>query len=217
MNILPPLAVVDRAIYQSSHKNKKHISALKHPPFNISRPSLAKALELHRNSMVSFAHACKSGVSLPNLCSLHLRGPIGGADMTVFYRAIASGSLRSLKRLDLGFNQIGDAGMIEFSRQIPIGSLRSLTELFLNDNQIGDAGMIEFSRSIASGSMGKLAVLRLGQNKIGDQGMIALSTAISSGSMGELINLYIQGNPISNATKTTVQTAASNRTIHLVI
>ena len=70
VNIMPPLSVVDHAIYQSSHTNRKH------PPFNIARPSLAKNLELYRDSMVAFVHACESGVFLPSLRNLCIRGSI---------------------------------------------------------------------------------------------------------------------------------------------
>ena len=93
MNILPPLSVVDHAIYQSSHTNRKRISALKHPPINISRPSLVENLRLHRDFIVSFVHACESGVSLHNLRSLRLRGSIGDAEMVDLSRAIATDPL----------------------------------------------------------------------------------------------------------------------------
>ena len=175
--------------------NRKCISALKHPPFNISRPSLVENLRLHSDSVVSFVHACKSGVSLHNLRSLRLGGSIGDAEMVDLSRAIATESLRALTELDLEFNQIGDLGMIEFSRSIANGSLRALTTLFLNDNQIGDAGMIEFSRSITNGSMGALTSLWLSNNNIGDQGMIAFSNAIASGSWPKCTMIVVSGNP----------------------
>ena len=85
VNIMPPLSVVDHAIYQSSHTNRKRISVLKNPPFNIARPSLAKNLKLYSDSMVVFVHACESGVFLPTLRDLDIspnRGFIGDAKMT---------------------------------------------------------------------------------------------------------------------------------------
>ena len=72
VNIMPPLSVVNHAIYQSSHTNRKRISALKNPPFNIARPSLAKNLKLYSDSMMVFVHACESGVFLPTLRDLDI-------------------------------------------------------------------------------------------------------------------------------------------------
>jgi hypothetical protein len=192
VNILPPLSIVDHAIYQSSRTNRKRISALKHPPFNIARPSLVEDLTLHRDSMVSFVHACESGLSLPNLRSLRLCGSIGDAGIIDFSRAISTGSMANLQKLYLFSNQIGDAGMQAFADAIGKGSLHALKFLDITSNQIGDAGMSEFSRHILIGALGALTALWIYDNNIGDQGMIAFSSAIASGSMGNLNSLFIE-------------------------
>ena len=134
MHILPPLSVVDHAIYQSSHTDRKRISALKHPPFNISRPSLLESLELHRDevvSFVSFVHAWNRGVSLHNLRRLHLCGSIGDAEMVDLSGAFATGSMANLTLLWLDSNKIGDAGMISLSEAIGKGSLPALERVIV--------------------------------------------------------------------------------------
>ena len=153
VNIMPPLSVVNHAIYQSSHTNRKRISALKHPPFNIARPSLAKYLELYSNSMVPFVHACESGVFLPTLRNLYIDGSMGDAEMTEFFRAIATGSMGALAVLSLFDHNISDPCMIAFSNAIRNGSMGALRDLRLG-NEIGDVGMQAFANAIGSGSWG---------------------------------------------------------------
>ena len=203
VNIMPPLSVVNHAIYQSSHTNRKRISALKNPPFNIARPSLAKNLKLYSDSMMVFVHACESGVFLPTLRDLDIspnRGFIGDAKMTELFRAIATGSMGALEVLSLDGNDISDPCMIAFSNAIRNGSMGSLQELWLGGNAIGDAGMIAFADALKSpiGSKVNLKEIDLCSNNISDAGMISLSDAIGKGSLRSLTSLRFDDNKISD-------------------
>ena len=79
--------------------------------------------------------------------------------MKAFSTVIASGSLRALEQLSLGFNQIGDKGMIAFANAIkpspgnPMGSLGSLSDLIISNpsQALRDACS---SRKIGAGKAG---------------------------------------------------------------
>jgi len=203
-----------RQLKQHSQSGERGLGPHKAPPLSASarRPGLAPATDA---AIVAFLN--KVGMTWEDVKheeALRWLGKgINDTDCKTIAHLIASGSLGSLQKMDLGYNKIGDAGMIDFSRAIASGSLRSLTWLDIEGNQIGAAGMIEFSRAIASGSLGKLEFLGLGRNQIGDQGLKALAEAIGSGSMANLKNLYLFDNKFTQTGKTAIMTAATKQSI----
>ena len=68
---------------------------------------------------------------------------LGGEAELALAGALASGSLVSLRVLNLKSNSIGDAGLTAFSEAVASGSLPMLGALDLRDNKIGDVGMVE--------------------------------------------------------------------------
>ena len=71
--------------------------------------------------------------------------------MKAFADAIASGSLRNLRTLDLGQNLIGDDGISAFARAIAREPLANLELLRLNNNMFTNAGFSDLTGAVSNG------------------------------------------------------------------
>jgi Ran GTPase-activating protein (RanGAP) involved in mRNA processing and transport len=87
--------------------------------------------------------------------------------------------------LRLGGNQIGDAGLTTLAKAVESGALAQLTRLDLDGNSIGATGMSALASACASGALDNLTILQIDSNKIGDNGISALATAITPGPSGK--------------------------------
>ena len=111
---------------------------------------------------------------------------IGAAGMKAITRAISSGSLASLSRLDLRSCNIGNSGLRHLAglNQRRGGLLNELKELWLADNQITKVSLL-----VRRGALPKLNHLDLNNNKID---LADLSKAISRRLLPALTTLEVE-------------------------
>ena len=103
VNILPPLSIVDHAIYQSSHTNRKRISALKHPPFNTSKRKERKKKKQKSSRRVGAtpsvaATACRPRVLAPEGSGISCGGTTSEDGARVGGKLSLLGELRDLEK-----------------------------------------------------------------------------------------------------------------------
>lgn len=91
-------------------------------------------------------------------------------------------SAPSLRRLDLGYNNLGDAGAGAIASAFPLGLGASVAELDLQRNSIGDEGAAALARALEECIEGVMVrSLDLRSNAIGDAGMEALRVHVAAG------------------------------------
>ena len=91
-------------------------------------------------------------------------------------------SAPSLRRLDLGYNNLGDAGAGAIASAFPLGLGASVAELDLQRNSIGDEGAAALARALEECiESGMVRSLDLRSNAIGDAGMEALRVHVAAG------------------------------------
>ena len=91
-------------------------------------------------------------------------------------------SAPSLRRLDLGYNNLGDAGAGAIASAFPLGLGASVAELDLQRNSIGDEGAAALARALEECIEGVVVrSLDLRSNAIGDAGMEALRAHVAAG------------------------------------
>lgn len=91
-------------------------------------------------------------------------------------------SAPSLRRLDLGYNNLGDAGAGVIASAFPLGLGASVAELNLQRNSIGDEGAAALARALEECiESGMVRSLDLRSNAIGDAGMEALRAHVAAG------------------------------------
>ena len=100
---------------------------------------------------------------------------------------LSTGTLTSLKHLNLCANELFDDGLVAFSHHS--GALSSLEILDISNNSIGPRGMVSFSLYLSEGSLPQLVDLRMCNNKFGNEGMIAFGRAVRSGYLCNLTKL----------------------------
>ena len=91
-------------------------------------------------------------------------------------------SAPSLRRLDLGYNNLGDAGAGAIASAFPLGLGASVAELDLQRNSIGDEGAAALARALEECIESVMVrSLDLRSNAIGDAGMEALRVHVAAG------------------------------------
>ena len=91
-------------------------------------------------------------------------------------------SAPSLRRLDLGYNNLGDAGAGAIASAFPLGLGASVAELDLQRNSIGDEGAAALARALEECIESVMVrSLDLRSNAIGDAGMEALRAHVAAG------------------------------------
>jgi len=147
---------------------------------------------------ISFASILESGA----FCQLEFLSFVGnsiGDDgiSAVAVTAQRTGTLRLLRHLNFGSNEIADNGCSMLTHALAHGALPSLVHLSLAMNNIGDEGIEAFASDAAAPTfVARLQYLGLGANQIGNRGITALACALAC-SLGftELTGLWIADNP----------------------
>ena len=76
--------------------------------------------------------------------------------------------------LQLGGNQIGDAGLTALAKAVESGALPALEKLNLFRNQIGDAGLQAFADAVSKGALDKVTFIDLDYNQATETGKRAM-------------------------------------------
>jgi hypothetical protein len=90
-------------------------------------------------------------------------------------------SAPSLRRLDLGYNNLGDAGAGAIASAFSLGLGAGGVELDLQRNSIGDEGAAALARALGECLESAVRSLDLRSNAIGDAGLEALSAHVKAG------------------------------------
>ena len=105
-------------------------------------------------------------------------------------------SLRQVKELELGENNIGDEGMKTLCEALGAAALPRLQKLYLHNNKFGSAGVSALAAALGRGALPSLRTLHLSSNPIGDQGLARLAPMLRR--LPALKELFLQANEIGD-------------------
>lgn len=112
---------------------------------------------------------------------IHPAGDIAEISPRLISLASSLASAPSLRRLDLGYNNLGDAGAGAIASAFSLGLGAGGVELDLQRNSIGDEGAAALARALGECLESAVRSLDLRSNAIGDAGLEALSAHVKAG------------------------------------
>ena len=116
---------------------------------------------------------------------------IGNAGAQALAEAIKGN--KTLKRIDLTYNKISDAGALALAEAIQVNN--TVTEMIVDRNSIGDDGARSLAQAIQTNHV--MSALHLDRNNIGDAGAQALAEAVRVNQT--LTALFLSRNNIGDA------------------